>query len=107
MTTDPLDPAVAWDLYVALDLLAASHTLGELPTAPDGPPGDLDYAREQVARHRALLVAADPDLLKRIDSVLAHWATAQPDRLVQLLPLRDELSRRSGGGLPDTLPPAF
>ncbi|MFB7630473.1 hypothetical protein ACFC0M_05920 [Streptomyces sp. NPDC056149] len=106
MTTPRLDPATAWDLYVALDYLAVSHTLGEDPSQPGGLVSDLAYARDRVACHRAALEAADPQLLERVESVLAEWADRPAERLVRLLPLRDELSHRSGGGLPDMLPPA-
>ncbi|MFE7133704.1 hypothetical protein ACFVIM_22900 [Streptomyces sp. NPDC057638] len=105
MDTNPLDRSVAWDLYLALDLLAASHTLGNLPAAPDGPPGDLAHARARLAAHQEVLEIADPALLSRIQAVLDAWDERPADRLIQLLPLRDELARRAGAVLPDTLPP--
>ncbi|MER5301359.1 hypothetical protein ABT039_18055 [Streptomyces lasiicapitis] len=105
MGDDQLDSAVAWDLHVALNLLAASHTLEAVPGVP-GTRDDLAHARAQVDRHRHVLERDAPELLARIDTVLNGWAERPTSRLVELLPLTDELSRKSGGALPDTLPPA-
>lgn len=105
MENDPLDRAAAWDLYLALDLLAASQALGSVPSM-QGVPDDLAYARAQTEKHRAALERGDPELLGRIEAVFDGWTSRPTSRLVELLPLRDELSDRSGGALPDTLPPA-
>ncbi|MEU8954924.1 hypothetical protein AB0C93_11530 [Streptomyces sp. NPDC048518] len=105
MGKDPLDSAVAWDLYVALNLLAASHALEAVPGVP-GAQDDLTHARAQVDVHRRALKGDAPELLARIDNVLNGWVERPTSRLLELLPLVDELSRKSGGALPDTLPPA-
>jgi len=105
-STGGLDRSAAWDLYLALDLLAASHTLDPLPHTPDGPSSDLAYAQARLTEHRAELEATDPALLDHLTTLLNEWTGHRADRLLTLLPLRDDLSRRCGGVLPDTLPPA-
>ncbi|MEV0442913.1 hypothetical protein AB0I84_21030 [Streptomyces spectabilis] len=44
---------------MALDLLAASHALGEVQLLPGGPLSDLAHARDRIVCHRAAL---DPHL---------------------------------------------
>ncbi|MFJ6898222.1 hypothetical protein [Streptomyces hokutonensis] len=100
----------AWSVYVALHNLAASHILGAVSTevSSDGPIlGDVDDVLEQLGRHEAVLTCLDPGLAQSVRETVVHWDSRPDSRLVELLPLLDQLEDIAGASLPPLLPPAI
>ncbi|MFE9601500.1 hypothetical protein [Streptomyces hokutonensis] len=99
----------AWCVYVALHNLASSHVLGEIVTEATSDTaflGDIDHALEQLSQHEVVLSGVDPQLVQRVRDVVAHWNSRPVTRLVELLPLLDQLEETAGASLPSILPPA-
>ncbi|WP_405931541.1 hypothetical protein [Streptomyces sp. NBC_00827] len=93
----------------ALHSVPASHVLGTVPTEArsDGAVlGDIDDLLQQLAQHEAVLVGADPELVPHVRDIVAHWDSRPVTRLIELLPLLDQLAEIAGASLPPVLPPA-
>lgn len=96
----------AWDLYVALHNIADSQSFGEvLTSAQDSVPGDVDDVLAQLARCQEVLRLRHLELIQQAHDAVASWADRPADRLVQLIPLLDELATIAGSSLPLQLPP--
>lgn len=99
----------AWSVYVALHNLAASHILGTVPTEDRGDGavlGDIDDLLQQLAQHEAVLADTDSQLVPHVRDIVTHWDSRAATRLVELLPLLDQLAQMAGATLPPLLPPA-
>ncbi|MFI1799894.1 hypothetical protein ACH427_21415 [Streptomyces sp. NPDC020379] len=101
----PSSREAAWQIAFSLNQLAAAHVYGEVPTIPGEHEsliaGDLDDAWQSFFAHASPL----PEPLRRqVRTLLEGW-DMNPRRLMELLPVLDELASLHGADLPGiTLP---